>query len=62
MAGTSAMLTMTVTIPACTQHEGMHAVRVTLLRECPTCGGRRGEPYPTLSYDGSRRLGGGRGE
>lgn len=47
---------MTVRIPRVQQHEGWHAVEVTLIWECPTCGGPRGEVYDTLSYDGSRRL------
>ena len=46
----------TVTIPGCYNHCGLHAVRVTLDWVCPLCGGWRGEPYPGLSYDGSRRL------
>jgi len=46
----------TVTIPACDEHEGILAVRVTLDWTCPTCGGPRGEPHPAISYDGSRRL------
>lgn len=49
--------TRTVTIPGSREHNGMHSVRVTLLWECPACGGPRGEPFRTLSYDGSRRLG-----
>lgn len=45
-----------VTIPACTQHEGMRAWRVWLAWTCPTCGGPRGEPERAFSFDGSRRL------
>ncbi|GAA0494238.1 hypothetical protein Ade02nite_20520 [Paractinoplanes deccanensis] len=48
--------TKTVRIPSCEQHEGFHSVEVTVLWECPTCGGPRGEVFDTLSYDGSRRL------
>jgi hypothetical protein len=47
----------TVTIPAGEQHEGLHSMRVTLPWTCPQCGGPRGEPFETTSYDGSRRLG-----
>ena len=48
---------VTVEIPACAEHNGFHSVRVTLLWECPQCGGPRGEVFRTISYDGSRRLG-----
>jgi hypothetical protein len=47
----------TVTIPACEQHEGFHSIDVTLKWICPLCGGPRGEPFETISWDGSRRLG-----
>ena len=49
----------TVTIPACEMHEGYpgNAVSVVLEWICPMCQGPRGEPKPTISYDGSRRLG-----
>lgn len=53
----SSCATRTVTVPACDGHDGFHSVRVTLLWECPRCGGPRGEVFPTISYDGSRRLG-----
>lgn len=53
----TAVETRTVTIPACAEHNGFASTRVTLLWVCPTCGGPRGEPAPTISYDGSRRLG-----
>lgn len=46
----------TVRIPACHEHAGHHARTVTLPWVCPQCGGPRGEPFPTVSYDGSRRL------
>lgn len=46
----------TVTIPACAEHEGYYSVTVSLRWVCPQCGGPRGEPFKTLSYDGSRRL------
>ena len=45
-----------VEIPSCDAHEGYHSTRVRLLWTCPTCNGPRGEPYATISYDGSRRL------
>ena len=46
------------TIPAIEMHEGYPGNRITvrLVWVCPICGGERGEPYDTLSYDGSRRL------
>lgn len=52
-------MTRTVTIPACREHEGFpgYAVNVVLEWLCPQCGAPRGEPEPTISYDGSRRLG-----
>jgi hypothetical protein len=46
----------TVTVPGSQEHAGLHSVRVTLLWECPQCGGPRGEVFPAISYDGSRRL------
>lgn len=49
--------TKTVRIPACAEHNGFYSIDVTLIWECPTCGGPRGEVFDTLSYDGSRRLG-----
>jgi hypothetical protein len=45
-----------VQVPACQDHDGRASVRVTLLWECPRCGGPRGEVHRTISYDGSRRL------
>ena len=48
--------TRTITIPACAEHEGFHAMLVTLPWVCLHCGGPRGEPFETISYDGSRRL------
>lgn len=47
----------TVTIPACEQHDGYSAVTLRLPWRCIHCGGPRGEPFDTISYDGSRRLG-----
>lgn len=46
----------TVRIPAAAQHEGFYFKNVTVDWICPVCGGPRGEPYDTVSYDGSRRL------
>lgn len=47
-----------VVIPRTEIHEGYPGNRVTvhLFWVCPVCGGERGEPYDTVSYDGSRRL------
>ncbi len=52
--------TRTITIPSCDQHGGhsFNTVTLTLKWICPACGGPRGEPYLTCSYDGSRRLAG----
>lgn len=49
---------MRVTIPKISEHEGMYfnAVTVEISDKCPKCGGKRGEPFETVSYDGSRRL------
>lgn len=46
----------TVTIPACVEHHGFHTVTLTLSWKCLHCGGPRGEPFRTISYDGSLRL------
>ena len=46
----------TVRIPASPYHEGRYAMTAILLWVCPACGGPRGEPFPSHSYDGSRRL------
>lgn len=48
--------TTTVKIPALEMHEGYWASTVTLDWKCPKCGGPRGEPFDTISFDGSRRL------
>jgi hypothetical protein len=45
-----------VTVPACTQHDGVLSVDINLNWACPTCGKERGRLFPTFSYDGSRRL------
>lgn len=47
----------TVTIPACADHDGYHSMTVDLPWVCLECGGPRGEPFATTSWDGSRRLG-----
>lgn len=48
----------TVSIPTCAEHAGdpFNSIRVHLRWVCPNCGTRRGDPYETISYDGSRRL------
>ena len=46
----------TVTIPGRELHEGLYARRVTLPWVCLHCGGPRGEPFESSSYDGSRQL------
>ena len=46
----------TVVIPACEQHDGYAAITVSLPWVCLECGGPRGKPVKTVSYDGSRRL------
>lgn len=46
----------TVTIPGREEHDGYFSIDVTLRWVCPTCAMPRGEPYPTHSFDGSRRL------
>lgn len=48
--------TRTVTIPARAEHDGFDAIRVTLPWVCLHCGGPRGEPFETVSWDGSRTL------
>ena len=49
---------MKVIIPRLSQHEGYpgNAVEVEISDTCPKCGGKRGESFNTISYDGSRRL------
>lgn len=48
---------MTVTIPACEEHEGIYSVSVKIARVCPVCGGKRGTDLLNVrSYDGSRIL------
>ena len=49
---------MKVIIPRVSEHEGYpgNAIEVEISDNCPKCGGKRGEPYDTISYDGSRRL------
>lgn len=45
-----------VLIPARDTHEGIHGTYVMLEWVCPVCGGDRGAPHQTASYDGSTRL------
>lgn len=45
-----------VTIPACTDHQGLYSWKVRLYWICPVCGGPRGTPVEGTSYDGSLRL------
>src|SRR5664279_673556 len=49
-------LTRTVRIPGSDQHAGHHLITVTVLWECPRCGGPRGAVGRAISYDGSRQL------
>jgi hypothetical protein len=51
------LVTRTVQIPGSDAHDGWHSVKVTVLWECPTCGGPRGDVTRGISFDGSRRLG-----
>ncbi len=46
----------TVRIPGSDDHDGHHLITVTLSWVCPVCGAARGRVFPTVSYDGSRRL------
>lgn len=50
------MGTMTVTIPAKTEHEGLFSAQVTISDKCPVCGGDRGKKFSGVSFDGSHRL------
>jgi hypothetical protein len=50
------MKTVTITIPARVEHDGCHAVALTVPWACIHCGAPRGEPFLTESWDGSRRL------
>ena len=56
MASDGDVPTRTITIPAVREHAGYHSLTVTVPWLCLHCGRQRGEPYETLSYDGSRRL------
>jgi hypothetical protein len=49
---------MKVTIPSRADHEGFPGNTITaeISDFCPVCGGKRGEVFETISYDGSRRL------
>ena len=46
----------TVVIPSRDDHDGFHFMTVSVRWTCPVCGGPRGEPHDTISYDGSRQL------
>jgi hypothetical protein len=48
--------TRAVRIPGSDEHDGWHPITVTVLWECPRCGGPRGEVKRVVSFDGSRRL------
>ena len=45
-----------VFIPSCVEHEGIYGVWIKLNWTCPVCGEKRGEPFWSRSYDGSRIL------
>ena len=47
---------MVVTIPACVEHNGLYSVTIEISDYCPACGVKRGKPFKTISFDGSRRL------
>jgi hypothetical protein len=55
--GRAVSTTRTVHIPGSDYHAGHFLATVTVLWECPACGGPRGDVARTISYDGSRRLG-----
>lgn len=57
MAVNSETIMRTVEIPRLDAHDGFFSATVTLVWECPRCGGPRGDVFRTISYDGSRRLG-----
>ena len=50
------VMTRTVRIPGSDQHAGHHLITVTVLWECPRCGGPRGDGGRAISYDGGRQL------
>lgn len=54
--GVKSVATRTIRIPACAEHEGVHAITATVPWVCLECSGPRGEPFKGQSYDGSRRL------
>lgn len=50
---------MIVTIPRIEEHAGYPGnvlYKISISDYCPVCGGKRGEPFETISWDGSRRL------
>lgn len=50
------MAKRTITIPSCREHQGRYSITLSVEWVCPVCGGPRGEPYKTVSYDGSLQL------
>lgn len=54
--GTGNIPQVSVIIPSRETHEGYHSMTVTVPWTCLHCGGPRGHPFDTLSFDGSRRL------
>lgn len=46
----------TVIVPAVPEHAGFLAKVITLEWKCPVCGKPRGEPFESISWDGSKRL------
>lgn len=48
--------TMVVEVPVIQNHEGFEywVRKVRISKYCKRCGGERGKPYKTRSYDGSR--------
>lgn len=47
---------MQVTIPSKEHHEGIFSMKIYIPDTCPKCGGKRGKPFTTVHYDGSKRL------
>lgn len=49
-------IVMIVTIPSCEEHAGIHISSYKISNLCPICGSKRGNPFGTHSFDGSRRM------